>query len=398
MGWQANPDLVEKLTVKQPGINYHEERVSSYTLPEILVDQQGRSIRSAAEWPARRQEILELFREHVYGRSPAAPAAMRFETVEIKSQAMDGLATLKRIDIHFAATEDEATPVLHLLMFVPNRRQAPAPAFLLICNRGVENIDYTRAIKSDFWPAERIVERGYIAAAFFNGDIDPDTHDGFANGIHGLLERPAVRGPSSWGTLAAWAWGASRVMDYWETDPDVDCARCVVTGHSRGGKTALWAGAEDTRFAMAVANESGCGGAALSRRCYGETLAVINGAMPHWFCSRFHSYKQREEALPVDQHMLVALLAPRAVYISSADQDLWADPRGEFLAAQGGTPAYSLFGRSGLGSATAMPELNEPILGDGVAYHVRDGGHNYTLYDWNCHMDMADREFGRSSR
>lgn len=390
MAWQANNTLVETLSSKQPGVNYREERVPNYVLPDILSSAPGRAVHSAADWPARRQEILELFREHVYGRSPAAPAGMRFETVEIDPKAMNGAATLKRINIHFSEQAD--APVLRLVMFVPNQRTAPAPAFLLICNRGVENIDYTRKIKSDFWPAERIVERGYVAAAFFNGDIDPDKHDGFVNGIHGLLERPEARTPSSWGTLAAWAWGAARVMDYWVTDPDVDDTRCVVTGHSRGGKTALWAGAEDTRFAMAVSNESGCGGAALSRRCYGETLSIINKAMPHWFCSRFHDYNGREEALPLDQHLLVALMAPRAVYISSADQDLWADPRGEFLAAQAATPAYALFGRKGLGSAGAMPDLNTPLLGDGVAYHVREGSHTYSLYDWDCHMDMADRE------
>jgi dienelactone hydrolase len=391
MGWQANKELIEALSAKRPGVNYREEQVPAYVLPELLTMADGRPIRQAEDWPARRAELLELFREQVYGRSPAAPAAMRFETVEIDPQAMEGMATLKRVHIHFSDAPE--APVLRLTMFVPNRRQGPAPAFLLICNRGVENIDPTRKIRRDFWPAERIVERGYIAAAFFNGDVAVDKYDGFSGGIHALLQRPEERLPSSWGTLAAWAWGAARVMDYWESDADVDTSRCVVTGHSRGGKTALWAAAEDSRFAMAVSNESGCGGAALSRRCYGETLSIINRAMPHWFCSRFHDYNGREEALPIDQHQLIALIAPRAAYISSADQDLWADPRGEFLAAQAASPAYELLGRGGLGKNSAMPGLNEPLLGDGLAYHIREGEHTYSLYDWECHMDMADREF-----
>jgi hypothetical protein len=367
----------------------------AYTLPDPLTAADGRKIATADDWKtSRRPEILELFRKHVYGRVPATAYQKSFKVVNEDPKAMDGAATLKQVEITISAGGNSL--VIHLSLFVPNKVPKPVPAFLLICNRSPENIDPTRKTKSEFWPAEEVIARGYAIAAFCNADVDPDKHDGFKDGIHGLLDG-GNRPPDAWGTIAAWAWGASRCMDYFETDKDIARDKVAVVGHSRGGKTALWAGAEDQRFAIACSNDSGCGGAALSRRKTKEkeTVAKINKSFPHWFNENFKSFGGREEALPVDQHMLIALIAPRAVCVASAEQDLWADPRGEFTSISLAGPVYQLFGKQGLGESPKMPAIGEPLHGDGAHYHIREGKHNLTLFDWQCYMDFADKVFGK---
>ena len=388
--WTENIELAQKLSEKRSEINYFEDNVPSYELPPLLQDDDGQPITTTAQWAARRAKLLDLFRNELYGYSPERPKDEWFEVVKIDRQAMDGAATLKLVNIHLG-TQPEA-PVIHLNLFIPNNRTKPAPAFLLICNRDRSNIDPTRKIKSDFWPAEQIVARGYAAASFFNGDVAPDKYDGFTTGIHAYLQNPAARKFNSWGTIAAWAWGGSRVMDYFETDPDIDDKHCAVTGHSRGGKTALWCGAQDERWALTISNCSGCSGAAIARRRFGESLKVIQNAFKHWFCGNYRKYIDREDDLPFDQHELVALVAPRAVYVTSADEDLWADQRGEWLAILEAAPVWKLFGRKGLPS-DIMPPLDKPLIGDGMGYHIRTGEHNYKVFDWNAHMDLADREF-----
>ena len=390
--WTENIELARKLSENRSGINYFEDKVPSYELPPLLKDDDGQPITTKAQWAARRAKLLDLFRNELYGYSPERPKDEWFEIAKNDRQAMDGAATLKLVNIHLGIQPE--APVIHLNLFIPNNRKKPAPAFLLICNRGRENIDPTRKIKSDFWPAEQIVARGYAAASFFNGDVAPDKYDGFTTGIHAYLQNPAARKFNSWGTIAAWAWGGSRVMDYFETDPDIDEKHCAVTGHSRGGKTALWCGAQDERWALTISNCSGCSGAAIARRRFGESLKVIQNAFKHWFCGNYRKYIDREDDLPFDQHELVALVAPRAVYVTSADEDLWADQRGEWLAIHEAAPVWKLFGRKGLPS-DIMPPLDKPLIGDGMGYHIRTGEHNYKVFDWNAHMDLADREFNR---
>lgn len=363
----------------------------AYRLPEALRTQDGKLVTTAEQWSqGRRREVLELFRTHVYGRVPATAYKQSFHLVREDKRALAGAATLQEVDVRIARGDKSLTIRVHL--FFPNQADKPAPAFLLICNRGAENIDPTREKKSEFWPVEEGIARGYAMAAFLNADVDPDKHDGFQNGIHGLLDE-GERQSDSWGTIAAWAWGASRVLDYLETVPQIDGKRVAVIGHSRGGKTALWAAAEDERFAMAVSNDSGCGGAALSRRRFQgrEQVARIVSSFPHWFCAKFKEYADKEDDLPIDQHELIALIAPRAVAVGSASEDKWADPRGEFLSVVEAAPVFQLFGHKSLGTTT-MPNIGEAIHGDGIHYHLRPGKHNLIVEDWQHYWDFADRQ------
>ena len=391
-GWRADPKVVEQHARQQPAFNYEESRVSPYTLPEVL----GSGITTREQWAGRRAGILDLFRDNVYGRPAGLPQEFRFNVIEENPAAMSGAATLKRVAILSANHGREH--VFELTMFLPNARRDRAGLFLLLNNRAATNTDPTRKEKSGFWPAEQIVARGYGIAAIQVEALAPDDKDRYRDAairlFEGSLTSPVTRSPSAWAALAAWAWGASRAMDYLVTDPRVDAARVAVVGHSRGGKAALWAGAEDERFSMVIANESGEGGAALSRRNFGETLARITTTFPHWFNDTYRTFADRVEALPVDQHMLLALIAPRALYVASADQDLWSDPRGEFLSLAHASPVYALWGDPAI-AVDGMPPLERPLIAGRRGYHVRTGIHNLTPYDWDRFADFADAVWGK---
>jgi hypothetical protein len=380
-GWRANPDLAAREARQRPGINYDEARVPAYTLPDPLAVKAGR-VATSAQWTARRDEILQLFRDNVYGRSPGPPKDLAFSVVEENPKAMDGAATLRRVRI--TSREGQRSHQFELTLFLPNR-PGRAPVFLFINNREASLTDPSRKEKSGFWPAEQVIARGYGIAAFQYGDLAPDDKDTFRNGVMALYGSEYT-----WGALAAWGWGASRAMDYFATDTRVDASRVAIVGHSRGGKAALWAGAEDPRFALVVSNESGEGGAALSRRFYGETIERINTVFPHWFTAAYKGFNGRADALPVDQHMLLALIAPRALYVASAGDDLWADPRGEFLSLATSSPVFGLWGEPAIG-ADAMPPIDTPLVVGRRGYHVRTGGHDLTPYDWDRFADFADR-------
>ncbi len=395
------------------GVNYDEAKVPAYQLPEILRRADGGMVDTAAQWDERRTEILKLFEDQVYGSAPDAPLGMRFSVLEQDAGALGGRARRKQVRVDFAGTE--GGPGMEILLYTPSAAEGPVPVFVglnfggnhtvhadpairfstrwmrsgegVVENRATEE---TRGRSAGRWPVERILERGYGLATVYCGDLDPDFDDGFRNGVHQLAP---PRTPSDWGTIAAWAWGLSRALDYLSTDALVEASRIAVMGHSRLGKTALWAGARDTRFAMVISNDSGCGGAALSRRRFGETVERINTRFPHWFAGNFKAYNDSEDKLPVDQHMLLALVAPRPLYVASAEDDAWADPKGEFLSALHAGAAYELLGQKGLG-VSEMPAVNEPVM-QRVGYHIRSGTHDVTAYDWDRYLDFADKHFKR---
>ncbi len=398
--------------------NYDETKVPAYDLPDPLVTEDGRRVETAGDWrEIRRPEILALFRSQMYGRRPGPPRELRSRVTSVETRALGGTAVRKEVSLYLSPKQD--LPRMDLLIYLPASGSDPVPAFLglnfggnhsvhpdpgitlpkswmrpsrvegaVVENRATEK---GRGTLSRRWPVEKIIGRGYALVTAYYGDIDPDYDDEFRNGVHPLFYRPGQTRPDAdeWGSIAAWAWGLSRALDYLETDPGIDPAKVAVLGHSRLGKTALWAGAEDERFSLVISNNSGCGGAALSRRRFGETVERINRVFPHWFCGNFKQYGDNEGKLPIDQHLLVSLMAPRPVYVASAVEDRWADPKGEYLSARHASPVYALLGLPGL-PGDSMPGANQPLTGT-IGYHVRSGRHDVTGYDWDRYLDFADR-------
>jgi hypothetical protein len=410
----------------RPGFNYDESQVRAYTLPDPLVRDDGTPVRDAAAWrTVRRAEILEHFAREVYGRTPGGrPAAMHWAVTSLDRAALGGKAVRKEITVWFTAKKDG--PKMHLLVYRPvptPTQRGPWPAFLGLNFFGNHSVhadpgitlstawtrpDVKQAIVANRatgasrgrdatrWDVETVIARGYATATVYCGDLCEDRPEGLSRDVAALFSTGGTEGraPDAWGAVGIWAWGLSRAFDVLAADPDIDARRVALHGHSRLGKAALWAGAQDERFAFVISNNSGCGGAALERRNYGETVKRINEAFPHWFAKNYRTYGGREDALPIDTHQLLALIAPRPLYVASAEEDRWADPRGEFLATRHAEPVYALFGKKGLG-VTAMPPVDHPVFGDGLAYHLRTGKHEITPYDWAQYLAYADRVMAR---
>lgn len=401
------------LTAAHPGTISDEAKVPAYTLPDPLAGADGKPITSANDWPAVRAATLEKFEAHVYGKTPeqARNTKLQSKTTQTIPDFLDGKATLKEITLHLPEQPDG--PAIHLLLVIPNKAKQPAPAFLGLNFNGNHTVhpdpritlskswmrpgkdkkggdnratEKSRGTAASRWPVEMIIDAGYALVTAYYGDIDPDFDDGWENGFHAVFGKPAR---DEWGSIATWAWGLSRALDALESDPAIDGKRVSVLGHSRLGKTALWAGASDQRFAITISNNSGCGGAALSRRAFGETVKRINTSFPHWFCDTFNDYNDNEGALPVDQHQIFALIAPRPAYVATATGDQWADTRGQFLSAMHAEPVYQLLGTTGLG-VDRQPPPEKPI-GDTLGYHLRTGKHDLTPYDWQQYINFADR-------
>jgi len=399
--------------------NYDESKVKPYVLPDPLICLDGTVVTSARLWWAkRRPELLSLFQTHVYGKTPRREHDTVIFSVHKVKKVLNGKALMKEIDVFFTPRCD--THSMRMLLFVPVGK-TKVPCFVglnfygnicvmadtsvsmtdrwmrkehesIVNHRATEK---TRGIHASRWPVEKIIDRGYAVATAYYGDLDPDYDDGFVNGIHPLFYRKGQTRPDSaeWGAIGAWAWGMSRMVDYLQTDSCIDTTALIAIGHSRLGKTALWAGAQDLRFDMVISNNSGCGGAALSKRQFGENVLIINTYFPHWFCANFKKYNQHEEALPVDQHELIALIAPRPVYVASASKDLWADPKGEFLSVVYASPVYRLLGKQEFPlKEDQMPPVNAPVF-SALGYHLREGEHDITVYDWEQYLNFADYHF-----
>lgn len=404
-GLQANAD----------DANVDESKVPAYTLPDPLVMADGTPVTSAEQWQTmRRPELVALFQQHVYGAMPPPLKIAAIDVHERGAPALGGKGVRSQVTLYFRG--DRTGPSMNVLIYAPasNNAERPAPAFVGCNFEGNHTVDRDprirlttihgnsrddrgkswlakeskRGAETSRWPVEQIVARGYALVTVCYGDVDPDFDDGFKNGVHALFPEYQRRG-DNWTSIGAWAWGLSRVLDYLETYDQIDAHRVAVIGHSRLGKTALWTGASDERFAMVISNDSGCGGAALARRRFGETVKRINSAFPHWFCTNHKQYGDNEEALPVDQHELIALIAPRPVYVASAEEDRWADPRGEFLACVAADPVYRLLGTEGL-PTDQWPEVNHSVQGR-IGYHIRNGKHEVTAFDWQQYLDFADK-------
>jgi hypothetical protein len=386
-------------------------------LPDPLTMLDGTRVTTKEQWrDKRRPELLALFQHYMYGYLPPRPDKVDFKVERVDPKALGGKATLKEVTISFGPP---GTPAIHLLLFVPNQRKGPAPVFLGLnfCGNhtvvndpkirlpeawlpdscpGVKDhhaTDAGRGKQTTVWAVEQTIDRGYAVATIYCGDIDPDRPD-VREGIQPHLRKKGKRpGPHDWATIAAWAWGLQRAVDYLVTDPDIDAGRIIIVGHSRLGKTALLAAAFDERVAMAIPLQAGCGGTSPSRGKVGESVKQINDRFPHWFNGAFKEFNGRPERLPFDQHCLIALMAPRPVLLSNAVEDTWANPDGQFEMLRAADPVYRLLGAGGLKSRK-MPEVGKLSAGT-LGYYIREGKHSMTRQDWQIFADYADRHLGK---
>ena len=390
-----------------PG-NYDEAKVGTYTLPDPLVLSNGTRVRDAATWfNSRRPEIVQLFEENQFGRSPQVAGDVTFDITEKAGSAFDGKATRRQLTVYF--NREKKGPKIDLLEYLPAAVTHPVPMLLCINFTANSNMVNDPAVKAgEVWsrdhkkvPASQgmrfgsidvptLLAHGLGVAMFYYGDVEPDFAEGLPMGVRALFLKPSQMqpAPDEWGAIAAWGWGMSRVMDYLETDTAVDSKRVAIFGVSRLGKTVLWAGARDTRFALVIASCSGEGGAALSRRDYGETVKNLTQRFGYQFCTNYQKFGDHVDQLPVDAHMLISLIAPRPLLLQTGDRDFWSDPKGEFLAAVAAEPVYRLLGKQGLGTQE-MPLAGQPILHT-LGYYMHSGGHGALPADWQKFIQFLD--------
>jgi len=376
--------------------NYDEARAGTDPLPDLLKMPDGEIVRDAGAWlQKRRPDILEQYAARIYGRVPPTAPRVTFKVVETDRNAVDGRAIRREVLVRFGDRPDG--PAVHLQVYVPARATRPVPLLLHATFRGDPSAGppVPEALARRFQeigPLAEIIARGYGYAVYRYTEIQPDNPHTAQAGVIGLARGTGDHPPAgdAWGALSAWAWGTSRILDYLATDPAVDARRVALIGHSRLGKMVLWAGAQDPRFAVVFASCSGEMGAALARRDFGETIDDIATAYGYQFAANFQHYVGRWNELPVDAHMLIALNAPRPVFITGGSRDLWADPRGEFLAAVAAGPVYRLFGRKDLGT-TEPPPLDTTLAAGDLAFREHAGGHTITAEDWQAFLEFAGR-------
>lgn len=394
-------------------VNYDESKVPAYTLPDALLKADGSRVNNAYEWVNfQRPKILGLYRSGLYGETLPRPDEARFEVISEKKDALGGKALRREIRCSFATASGRKLR-FDILLYVPRDAAGRVPAFVGLNFKGNHTVtsekdvaltgaadnraEGKRGCDAHRMSFEEVLSRGYASATACYDDVLPDPYPfdphPWDKGVFGLLfderERSGLHERCS--MIGAWAWGLSRIADYLETDLRIDAGHIAVHGHSRLGKTALWAGATDPRFGLVISNDSGCGGAALYRRRFGETPLAMSYNFPNWFVAAHEKYVENEDAIPFDQHMLVSLMAPRPVCVASATEDLWADPRGEFLSAYHAGSVYRLFGAPAL-LPEAMPPPDTPLSG-AVSYHLRTGKHDQNKKDWAHYLDLADMFF-----
>lgn len=391
--------------------NYREEKVPPYVLPDLLVDSKGKPVTSAQEWQVRREEIRGLLEREMFGKAPARPK-LRVVVAEEATSALGGKALRKQVRLALGERDD--APFLDVLVYTPaGGKKAPVIFGLNFLGNHTVQVDpeilksqswvkigaFPQATRSEEiprghdaakWQVEAAINRGYGVVTAHYGDLDPDYDDQWKNGLHGLHpEVEAGRDGETWGSLAAWAWGMSLVMDYLEGEPLVDAQAVALQGFSRLGKAALWAAACDERFALVISQQSGAGGAALNKRIFGETVGRLNRSFPHWFCGNFKRYSENEQVMAFDSHFLLALVAPRPLLVTSAAGDPWSDPRGEFLAAWKASGVYGLLGKPGLMSSEMPPPSQ--LVDHRVGYFLHPGKHDVTAEDWQAYANFCDK-------
>lgn len=385
-----------------------ESKVPVYSLPSLLQFENGEQVKSVKDWKKRREEILDLLQKEMYGQHPGKPAKMKFEVFDLDTNALNGKAIRKQIKLIFSLKQDSV--YMDILMYIPKNIVKP-PIILGLNFGGNQEVlndpairithswvgkkskgavnnkasEASRGVASEVWPVEKMLDAGFASATIYCGDIDPD-YDNNTNAVQSLYPKLQDR-KDNFSTIGAWAWGLSRVMDYLEKDKGINPNQVILTGLSRLGKAALWAGATDQRFAMVISTESGKGGDALFQRQFGESVERINTVFPQWFCHNFSKYSNHVAAMPFDQHMVLAMIAPRPFYLGSAEEDLNEDPKGEFMAVKAIESVYELYGFKGL-PTDKMPLVNQPVYGDRLGYHLREGKHGITAFDWDNYIQF----------
>jgi hypothetical protein len=406
------------------GYNYDETKIPPYVLLDPLRFNDGSSVNTPEQWRQRRRpEIVRLFEENVFGRTPDnARIPLRAHVIEIDRHALAGRAVRKQVDLYFTADGDRGAK-MRLLLYLPahaRKRSAvvlglnfggnqavlddsgilPTPVWTK--PKGMVKLEHslpdekTRGTQTQEWQVEKVIDRGYGLATAYYGDIEPDFKDSSQYSVRQLFLKIGqnVSAADEWGAIGAWAWGLSRAVDYLVSDKDVDATRIAVTGHSRLGKVADWAAAQDLRIAAVLSTESGKGGQSLSRREIGETVEHLERSFPYWFCANYAKWVGHDQEIPADGNLLLSLIAPRPLYVASAAGDEWSDPRGEFLSTVSASRVYKLLGRRGLADTT-MPSVDQLLLQGDVAYHIRSGKHDVTSFDWEQYLNFIDLQFGK---
>ncbi len=370
------------------------------TLPDALTMQDGTAVTTPEQFDERRAEILQLFEEYVYGALPKEGFETSFEIVE-EGEAV-GFNAIRR-QVKITVTTDKGSSDALLLLYIPKNVDGPVPVVLGLNSNGnhaalsdpailppytfdttAEGWEEKRGEKDYRWNIGNSIARGYAVATVYCNDFAEDNSKTYADRVISLFDEEDFK------AVGAWAFGLQRCVDYLLTDEAIDASRIALIGHSRLGKAAVWAGANDDRVALVISNDSGNSGASLSRGNHGETVKSINLAFPHWFSENYKAYGNKESDLPVDQNLLLAAIAPRKLYVASAAGDLWADPQGAWNSLMAASKAFALYGLDVIPYSESQPAVDTTIQTEAMGYHVRSGWHDIQAEDWAYYLTFMD--------